>query len=821
MTLRRAGTMCALFDDEDMDSDISFSDCDDTGTEDADIGGQAQSHDLATPCVHTAKLSFTSGTTDPLPADLDSGSLRHAQHLHHDDVTRPDDDHAPAGSSQASHKPLKSTSDKIVPAVVKDCSRQCLHLHSLHLGQPADSVETLHGLFCRGSDGLARAFFTVATYHHTGMDQSLRADSSGSSCSADGISGGGTGDTITGGGGGGRGGGGGGGDGGGGGCGGRSGSSAGVGAATAASAASVERNDDTAATPATGPPQSSVSIPPDAARKAGTVHLFCLQGIRAWPGRTTTTRLHLLDVVDARSAVFDVAWLCGNGSCWATAPLMAVACADASIRLFACPRPAAEAAAAHAVRATAEAQAAGMAAAVVATSAATPLLHLVETVTLPGSGTAPRPTSSSEGFDNAIVRVLSLRWSPAPDRRQGGTTNASGVEGEGSGRLRRQLVSTQSDGSVAVWTCTLEPSASCPGRLDVDLTTTRIATLEKTTTAAAAAPAVAPTTTPTTHSASRLHLRHMWQAHSYFGAASEVWTACFHSRDPGVVYSGADDGSLKMWLVDLRGEGDDDDGDADSGDGGAGDGGEDHPTGTASSALLLQQYHFEPDGHGVTVLRMHPSGQVLASGSYDGSVCLWNPRDIAAGPLRRVEGSGGVWRLQWHPSAAAPAADNTAASPTSPAWANLLLAACMHGGTRVLDFGAVFPVATVAGAAAAAATTRTVPSPESEAVAPLLSTTAASSADTGGKAAQTAASAAVEEQEEEVVMVVASESHAPGSIVYGADWMCPDRATAATCSFYDCHLTVWDVMGGEEEEQLKHSATNSGSSSPSDEAPGS
>lgn len=62
---------------------------------------------------------------------------------------------------------------------------------------------------------------------------------------------------------------------------------------------------------------------------------------------------------------------------------------------------------------------------------------------------------------------------------------------------------------------------------------------------------------------------------------------------------------------------------------------------------------------------------LMCSGSYDESVRIWdlrNPRD----PLSTIPTGGGLWRLKWHPN---------------PERGELLLAACMHAGVRVLNAG--------------------------------------------------------------------------------------------------------------------------------------
>jgi len=122
----------------------------------------------------------------------------------------------------------------------------------------------------------------------------------------------------------------------------------------------------------------------------------------------------------------------------------------------------------------------------------------------------------------------------------------------------------------------------------------------------------------------------------------EAWICAFDCFHRNIVYSGGDDMKLKRW--DLR---------IDPSTSGA-----THTNSKAHSA-------------GVCSFASHPLKEhILASGSYDENVLIWDTRNFKR-PLSETNVGGGVWRLKWRPG------DD----------GKTLLCGCMHGGAHVLDFG--------------------------------------------------------------------------------------------------------------------------------------
>uniref|UniRef100_K3WR76 methylated diphthine methylhydrolase n=1 Tax=Globisporangium ultimum (strain ATCC 200006 / CBS 805.95 / DAOM BR144) TaxID=431595 RepID=K3WR76_GLOUD len=133
-----------------------------------------------------------------------------------------------------------------------------------------------------------------------------------------------------------------------------------------------------------------------------------------------------------------------------------------------------------------------------------------------------------------------------------------------------------------------------------------------------------------------------WQAHDLFGSPIEAWIVAFNCHDPNVLFSGADDATLKGW--DLRMQNDDS---------------------TSSPIFKNTRTH----SMGVCSIQFHPhDAHIVAVGSYDEHVSLWDHRNMRA-PLSTYGTGGGVWRLKWHPLVERK---------------EYLLAACMHNGFQVL-----------------------------------------------------------------------------------------------------------------------------------------
>ncbi|XP_076293228.1 diphthine methyltransferase [Lasioglossum baleicum] len=121
-----------------------------------------------------------------------------------------------------------------------------------------------------------------------------------------------------------------------------------------------------------------------------------------------------------------------------------------------------------------------------------------------------------------------------------------------------------------------------------------------------------------------------WHAHEF-----EAWITAFDYWDTNVIYSGGDDSKFRRF--DIR---------------------------IGTNPTAISKVHEA----GVTSLHSNATREhLLASGSYDESLRLWDTRNWKT-PVSRTDLGGGVWRLKWDPFAR-----------------KYLLAACMLGGFRIVD----------------------------------------------------------------------------------------------------------------------------------------
>jgi WD40 repeat protein len=322
---------------------------------------------------------------------------------------------------------------------------------------------------------------------------------------------------------------------------------------------------------------------------------------------------------------------------------------------------------------------------------------------------------------------LSLNW------RQGSSADPSPPPGASPPRTA-QIVSSYSNGHVAVHDVIFSHSPKPPG-----------------------------TAGPACH----VVTRDCWPAHSLFTSPSEVWSAAFvgggggpgrGDGGPPLIATGGDDGTLKLW--DLRS--------------------------TSRPASVVR----EPFDAGVTCVSPHPRlDNILAAGSYDERVSLFDVRHAAAPLFHSSPLGGGVWRLQWHPL-------ND----------RRLLVAAMHGGCQVAHFKGLVPTTRhPSSSASAAGGSASARQPFQLQAASLLYPGLASCPTSSFDSTLTDASAGTGYSGGPPARIrwrvkKCFEEHE--SMVYGASWLACRHPTqpgsyfeaAASCSFYDRAVYAWDSV---------------------------
>ncbi|XP_031554247.1 diphthine methyltransferase-like isoform X2 [Actinia tenebrosa] len=123
-----------------------------------------------------------------------------------------------------------------------------------------------------------------------------------------------------------------------------------------------------------------------------------------------------------------------------------------------------------------------------------------------------------------------------------------------------------------------------------------------------------------------------WTGHDY-----EAWITAFNKWTPNIVYSGGDDCRFKGW-----------------------------DTRTDCTQPIFNSKRHEM---GVSSIQCNPVHEnILATGSYDENILLWDTRQMKK-PLCSSNPGGGVWCIKWHPH-----------------YGNRILTATMYDGYHVLNY---------------------------------------------------------------------------------------------------------------------------------------
>lgn len=198
-----------------------------------------------------------------------------------------------------------------------------------------------------------------------------------------------------------------------------------------------------------------------------------------------------------------------------------------------------------------------------------------------------------------------------------------------------------------------------------------------------------------------------WRAHEFFGGMDiQVWIVAFNAWDSNSLLTGGDDCKLKAF--DLR---------------------------TGATPTWVSSAHSE----GVCSAQWHAELEhTFATGSYDGTVALWDARNRKT-PLAQQAQGGGVWRIKWHP-----------------AHPNLMATASMRGGFHVIDWE-------------------------------LAKESSAASAEVKSERVYWGHTPKCEEKQID-------------HLAYGVDWVLPAGGSAwavGSASFYDASFHVWSSAAGQ------------------------